>query len=343
MKELLSQTQMQKVRDFEKGFVATHLIHMGSKLGLFETLSKTRQGLTSDELAVRQGLHEPYVRIWCCTAYHFGILEVDASGRFTLEPFLTEILADTSHFKNYQGNIATSVEVFGRLFDRFPEYFKTGEPYENLYTPEMSRAYYEATKNIHLVFRYMILPRNHLLKEALERGCKFLDIGCGRASLIVALAQVFEASSFVGIDPNLYGIEEAKKAISQLGLGKRVSVENIGGEELAYVNEFDVATMVANVHEIKPGLRETVLRNAFQALKAEGQLLLLDFPFPAEMVDFRNPLYDFAILDQFRKAIVGYGHTSTYKRDHMLGSVGFKDLDRRTIGRGMFELVTATK
>jgi len=54
-------------------------------------------------------------------------------------------------------------------------------------------------------------------------------------------------------------------------------------------------------------------------------------------------VYDFAILDQFRKTIVGYDHLNDYRRNWLLETIGFKDLQGRTIGKGMFELVTAVK
>jgi len=64
MREILASDQLDKIRAFEKGFVATHLIHIGAKLGLFEALSKAGEGLTAGELAVQTGLHEPYEDIF---------------------------------------------------------------------------------------------------------------------------------------------------------------------------------------------------------------------------------------------------------------------------------------
>lgn len=343
MREELSQAQMGKVRGFEKGYVAAHLINIGSKLGLFEALNDTKDGVTSSDLAAKLGLHEPYVRIWCRTAHHFEILDCDSHGRFRLQPFLDEILGDRSHFKNYLGNISATIDIFGNLFGRFPDYFRTGGEIQDPYSPERSRVYYEATKNVHLVFQYMILPKSDHLKNLLETGCSFLDIGCGMGSLVINLAGVFDKSRFLGIDPNPYAIEEARKTTTLEGLDNRVSFENMGGEAIPYKDQFDIATMVANIHEINPEVREKVLVKAHEALKEEGHLVILDFPFPEEPADFRNPLYDFAVLDQFRKTCFGHDHISHFKRDRMLGQVGFVEKKRKTIGRGMFELLIVRK
>ena len=231
----------------------------------------------------------------------------------------------------------------GLSAEETPDYFRTGRILETMYTPESSKVGYETTKNIHLVFLFMIFPKNDQLTQMLERGIRFLDIGCGRGDLIVQLARNFQNSVFVGVDPNPYGIEEAKNTISQLGFEKRVSVEKIGGEGLPYSDEFDMASMVVTLHEIPPNVRVKVVEKAYRALKSGGQLLILDFPYPSKLEDFRNPAYDYGILDQFYEAVAGTIHLNVYEQNELLTKVGFRNIQRRTIGKGMFEFITATK
>lgn len=343
MEEINAASQMAKIRNFEKGFIATHLINIGEKLKLFETLCKAKEGMTIPDLASKLGLHEPYLKIWCQTAYHFEILDCDQLGRFRLQPFLDEILGDKSHFRNYLANISLSVNFLGKFFEEYPDYFRTRGTAENPYTPEISKAVFEVTKNFPLVFLSMIFPKNDLLKQMLERGIRFLDIGCGRGNLIIQLAQVFKKSMFFGIDPDAHAIEEAKVAISQLGLDKQVSVENLGGEDSPYNEQFDMVSMAVTLHEINPNVRGKVVEKAYRALKSNGQLLILDFPFPSKLEDFRNPMYDFGILDQFFEVCAGFVHLNVQEQNEMLQKVGFKNIQRMTIGKGMFEFITATK
>jgi SAM-dependent methyltransferase len=145
------------------------------------------------------------------------------------------------------------------------------------------------------------------------------------------------------VDPAKHGIEAARKRIAQKGLGERVSAENIGGHEIGYSREFDLAMMVVSLHEIRPEIREKAVRKAHQALKAGGQIVILDFPNPAKMEDFRYPMYDMTIQEQFFEICPGFVHRNTNERNEMLERVGFKDLDRMAIGKGIFELVTATE
>jgi ubiquinone/menaquinone biosynthesis C-methylase UbiE len=344
MNEVSGKTQMAKIRGFEKGFMAIHLINVGAKVGVFEKLNEAKQeGLAVSDLAKELGLHEPYLKFWCQTAYHFEILDCDEQGRFKLQPFFDEILGDKNHFRNYLANIAIDVDIVGKGMVEAPEYLRSGEIIESYHEPEMSKIGYEATKNIYLAFLFMILPNNEHLKQMLDEGIKFLDIGCGNGSLIIQLAQAFANSKFVGVNPDIHGIEAAIKTISQMKLDERVSVENIGGQNLSYKNEFDMVCMVVTLHEIPTDVREKVVEKAYQTLKTGGYLLILDFPYPGKLEDFRNPMYDYGILDQFYEMCMGTVHLNMQEQEEMLSTAGFKDIRRAPVGKGMFEFVTAIK
>lgn len=345
MEEITVGSQWAKVRSFEKGFFATHLMNLGAKLGVFEALYEAKEGMTIPDLASKLKLHEPYLKILCQTAYHYEILDCDNQGRFRLEPFLDEILGDRSHYRNYLANIAMSVDFIGKGLsaEEALDYFRTGRTLETPYTKEFSKIAYETTKNTFLLFLSRILPKNEHLNQMLERGIKFLDIGCGRGDLIIQLAQNFQNSVFVGVDPNPNGIGEAKNTILQLGLEKRVSLENIGGDGLPYSDEFDMISMVVTLHEIPPDVRVKVVEKTYQALKSGGQLIILDFSYPSKLEDFRNPAYDYGVLDQFYEAVAGIVHLNVREQNELLTEVGFKDIRRMAIGRGMFEFITATK
>jgi|WetSurSiteA1Bulk_404760.scaffolds.fasta_scaffold42743_2 ubiquinone/menaquinone biosynthesis C-methylase UbiE len=343
MDEVSSGSQMSKIRNFERGFFATHLINLGSRLNLFETLNSGKEGMTSQDVAGVLGLHEPYVKTWCQTAYHYGILDCDENEKFRLQPHLDEILGDRSHFKNYLANIELSVDCIGKLLEEFPDPYRTGRMLESSYTPEVSKAVSATTKNMHLAFAFMIFPKNEELRQKLEQGARLLEIGCGRGELLTNLAQAFGKSTFVGVDPDSHGIEAARNKIAQMGLIERVSVENMGGEELQYHGEFDLVLMVVSLHEIRPEFREIVVGKAYQALKPGGQIIILDFPYPGRIEEFRNPMYDMAILEQFFEICLGFVHLNTQERNKMLENAGFRDLRHMPIGKGMFELVRAAK
>lgn len=343
MEELTAKTQMEKIRKFEKGFMAIHLINLGEKLGIFQYLNKNKGGLTVADLAAHLKLHEPYLKTWCQTAYHFDILDCDEERRFALQPFLDEILGDKSHIRNYLANIALDVDLIGKGMNEAAEYFRNGQAMQGYVGPDASAMAYATTKNIYLAFLFMILPKHETLKNLLSDGISFLDIGCGDGALIIQLAQAFPKSRFVGINPDLNGIESARAAITQSGLEGRVSVQQIGGEEFTYADEFDLISLVVTLHEIMPENRKKVMEKTFQALKPGGTLLILDFPYPSKLEDFRNPIYDYGILDQFYEICIGTAHLTVEEQNELITQVGFKNINRITIGKGMFDFITALK
>jgi len=177
----------------------------------------------------------------------------------------------------------------------------------------------------------------------LDKGIKFLYIVCGDGSLIIQFANAFAKSKFVGVNPDAHGVDSAKATISQIGLEERVTVETIGGEQLSYKDEFDMVSMVVTLHEISPAIRESVVEKAYQALKSGGYILILDFPYPDNIKDFRNPLYEYGIMDQFYETAIGTVHLNINEQNEILKTAGFKDIQRMPVGKGMFDFITATK
>ncbi len=343
MEEVSIDTQTAKVLNFVKGFKAAHLINLGVKLGIFEALNEAKDGITVSDLASKLRLHEPYLKIWCQTAYHFEILDIDSEGRFRFQPFLDEVLGDRTSYRNWLGNVAISVDIQGDRFIKSPDYFRSGKIIEG-YTPERSDSMAEASKQITLAFLNIIFPQNQHLKQMLEKGVRFLDIGCGQAGLIIELAQTFEKSTFVGAEPVTYSTEKVKKRISELGLEERVSVENMGGEALPFDDEFDMINMSVTFHEIVPDVRVKVMENAYRALKTGGKLLIFDFKYPDKIEDFRNPEYMPGVVDAFDEIVLGVVHLNQQEQNEFFTGLGFKDIQRMDIeGFTGLEIITATK
>ena len=140
MAEITSREQLEKVRGYEKGYFATRLIGIGIELGLFEKIDAAKEGITTIDLAEQLGLHEPYVKIWCQTAYSWELLDYDDSGKFRLPHGLNEVLVDKTNPRNYEGNIHVTIKQLGPLFDRYGEFFKSGERFFMYAEPEVGKA-----------------------------------------------------------------------------------------------------------------------------------------------------------------------------------------------------------
>ncbi|MEE8373814.1 MAG: class I SAM-dependent methyltransferase [Dehalococcoidia bacterium] len=343
MEEISAERQMAKIGDFQRGFKAIHLINIGAKLGVFQALNEAKEGIRVSELASKLGLYEPYLKIWCQTAYCFEILDCDKEGRFKFQPFMDEVLGNASSAGNHLSGINLVVNVTGERLKDSADYYHTGRIMES-YTPERSEMVAEATRMLHRVIISGPLPmlsEDDPIRQMLDQGIRFLDVGCGRGDFIIELAQSFGNSRFTGIDPVPHGIEGGKRIISQLGLEERVSLEHSGGEELPYNDEFDIVGMVLVFHEILPDVRVRVVAEAYQALRKDGKLWMIDFSYPVGLEDFRNTLYGPGVIDQFDETCLGVVHLNAHQQNGMLSDAGFTDIQRTSL-RGI-DTITATK
>ncbi len=342
MEEISAESQLAKISSFHKGFKATHLINIGAELGIFKALNESKEGFTVSELASKLGLHEPYLKIWCQTAYYFEILDCDNHGQFRYQPFMDEILGDQSNLNNRLAANTLAVNVTGQRLTDSLDFYRTGEIVED-YPPERTEIVAETTSVAHkfIGLYFSSLPEDDPIRQMLERGAKFLDIGCGAGGFITLLAQSFKNSRFVGIDPVPHGIETGNKIISELGLKNQISLEHIGGEAITYNDEFDIVAMILTLHEIPPDIRAKVVEKAYKALKTDGLLLIFDFSFPEKLEDFRNPAFEPGVLDQFDDCLLGAILPNEREENEMFTEVGFKDIKR--ISMLGFDIVTAAK
>jgi len=345
MEEISLKSQEEKIRSFERGYRATHVINTGLHFGIFKALNLALEGMTAQDLAVKLMLHEPYLKVWLQTAYHFEILDCDNNGRFRLQPHLAEILSiepllgqDSIHI-GFRADSTVQGDNESPLYN----YIRAGIPINVHKSPESSLATAEATKGVYMVFLSIILPQYGDLEEMLRQGIKFLDIGCGSGNLIIELAHAFGESIFVGVDPDIYGIERAQTTTSGLGLDHQVSFEEMEAGDLTYNDEFNMVCLVATLHEILPEVRTQAMEKVYKALIKKGKLLVLDYPYPGRLEDFRNPRYNYGVIEQYFEVVNGIVHLSALEQDELLSQAGFKNIQRTDIGEGMFDFIMATK
>jgi SAM-dependent methyltransferase len=345
MPEITLEEQRAKLQSYEKGFFAIYLMKIGIDLGLFKKLNSCDKGMNPRALASELGLHEPYVKSWCKTAYNLEIINCDAKGRFKLAPHMDGLLADNENFYYFGPTINMRVGYSAEHLNMFQQCFKSGGSLPpEIYSDDFSKAQKAMSdQGIPAGYMFMLIPSIQGLKERLDAGIRFLDVGCGSGLLMVQLAKAFPSCDFVGVEVDRFAVEDAGKNIRDNGVRDRVAVFYIDEDGLNYDREFDIVNLSLVLHEIKRDKKRSSMAKSYSALKDSGEIIVLDFAYPEKLQDLRKPQYTSGILDQFNELTRGSEILPIGAKHRLLLEVGFKSPTTIPVLGGSFEVTHALK
>ena len=249
---------------------------IGHRTGLFDAMS-TLPPATSEEIAVRAGLNERYVREWLGAMTTGGVVSFDSgSRRFSLPAehaaFLTRAAAadNMAVFAQYIG-------VLGSVEDDIVDCFKKGGgvPYEKF--PRFHEVMAEDSgQSVLSSLESHILPLVPGLTDRLARGIRVLDLGCGQGRIVNRLAAMYPQSTFVGMDLSAEAIASAKDDATRNGQAncEFVAVDLSNFDDWAEPASFDLVTTFDAVHDQAKPLN--VLCGIQRTLKPDGTYLMQD-------------------------------------------------------------------
>lgn len=249
---------------------------IGHRTGLFDAM-RDQPPMASEDIAVRAGLNERYVREWLGAMVTSGVVDVDPRTlRFSLPPehaaFLTRAAAadNIAVFTQYIG-------LLGDVEDDIVECFKHGGgvPYQRF--PRFHAVMAEDSgQSVLSSLVSHVLPLVPGLTEQLARGIQTLDVGCGQGRIMIRLAELFPNSRFVGMDLSEDAIAAAGNEASAKGLGnvEFVAMDLSGFHETAAPESFDFITTFDAVHDQAAPLN--VLKGIHRALRRDGVYLMQD-------------------------------------------------------------------
>jgi cyclopropane fatty-acyl-phospholipid synthase-like methyltransferase len=152
-----------------------------------------------------------------------------------------------------------------------------------------------------------VLPTLPGLHARLLSGARILDVGCGTGDAIVELATRFPKVWCVGLEVDDVSFRLAQKLIADRGLSTRVEVHLVQGTDWPerFAGSFDSVTTFLALHEIRPDLKDLVLKRCAWELSPKGQLLLFDERYPRQAAELRDPVSIFAVMAQWYELIWG--------------------------------------
>ena len=266
------------------GFHRTWLIYLGVELGLFERLRDTgRGGLTSSGLAAATGCVESAVEAWLLAADAHDLVTIH-DGRATVDGATTDILLDETRAEYLGGQFVHAV-VASLDWDGMLDYFRTGRPIAQ--RPDRYRASIErlTVQDIAVFFGEALAALPQLVAD-LSRGGRVVDVHCGGGRWLIAMAQRFPALELVGVEFQPDSVVRATANVAAAGLTGRIAIHQADVTTPDEVGAYGLAYFQYALHQLPDPTAS--LGAAWAALRAGGWLLVLDWPLPSSLDEFRT-------------------------------------------------------
>jgi len=266
------------------GFYRTWLIYLGLELGLLAHLRDAgRAGLTPFELANAAGADPAAVEVWAWAADAHGLATLH-DGHLVIDEDVAPILLDEQVPEFLGGQIVHAV-VASLDWDRLVDVFRTGTPVRS--RPDRYRVSIErlTVQDIAVFFQEALAALPQLAAD-LRHGGRVLDVHCGGGRWLIAMARRFPGLDLVGVEFEPDSVERARKNVEGAGLGNRIRIEHGDVERPGHDGEFDLTYFQYALH-LLPDPR-VALRAAWASLRPGGRLLVLDWPLPSTVEEFRS-------------------------------------------------------
>lgn len=325
---------MGKVLEDFAGMTTTWLCALGERHGLFRALADAPA--TSEELAARTNTNERYVREWLRALTASEYLHHDRdSGRFVIPAEHVPVLAEERGPYFFGGGFQMSLG-FLPVVERVSAAFKHGG---GAAQPDYGEDTWEGMERFtagwldHLLLQDWIPALPHV-REKLEDGARFADVGCGAGGALIKLAGEYPRSSFVGYDLFEGQVALARRNVAEAGLEGRIELR-VADAVKGLDETFDVVSTFDVVHDAADP--EGLMRGIRGALADHGSYLML------EMKSADDPADNVGLIPSFLYgASVFYCMTTSLAQEGVgLGTCGMPEAKVRELaGRVGFGDVT---
>jgi SAM-dependent methyltransferase len=300
----LPSLDMDKLNAFVGRFVgdlgaAVHagMVVIGERLGLYKALAAGP--MTSAELAAKTHTDERYVREWLGSQAAGGYVTYDdKTKRFSLSPEQAFTLANEDSPAYLPGAFELALGSLAAV-PRITESFRTGagmgwgEHNDGVFhgCEKFFRPGYAAN----LMSAW--IPALEGVEQKLKSGARVADVGCGKGSSTLLMAQAFPNSRFYGFDYHDKSVEGARESAKRAGVADRVTFEVAAAKGYAG-KDYDFVAVFDCLHDM--GDPVGAAKHVRESLAKDGTWMIVE-PFAND--DFKdnlNPLgrmyYSFSTL-----------------------------------------------
>lgn len=261
-----------------EGAVTAGMIHLGDRLGLYQSMATRPDGDTSTSLAAHLNLHERWVREWLHNQVAARIVSCKdisaADPIFFLTPEAVCVLATPSHPAYGMGMFHRLPQTMNAL-NEMPESFRTGIGHDyDSHGPEgavgIEKSFEPWNQNFLIPY---VVPALSGVQAELEKGARVADIGCGAGGLSLLLGRTFPKSTFIGYDISQHALDRANDRLTSEGLSN-VRFTDPRRESITDGEKFDLICTFDCIHDMTHPT--DMMKTIRQSLKDDGTWLLVD-------------------------------------------------------------------
>lgn len=252
------------------------MVSIGHRTGLFDALADLPPA-TLDEIVSHTALDRRYTLEWLSAMVTGKIIRYAPDNHHYHLPENHAALLTRSATPDNIAVFAQYIGLLGQVEDRIIDCFRNGGGVGYEHFPRFHEVMAEDSgQTVLSALDEHILPLTGNLVSALQNGIRVLDVGCGRGSALLHLADRYPNSEFVGYELSEEAIGHAHSQAMTQGLSnlrfERRDLTDFA--ETAETELFDLVTAFDAIHDqIAP---QSVLDGIHRTLKPGGTFLMQD-------------------------------------------------------------------
>jgi 2-polyprenyl-3-methyl-5-hydroxy-6-metoxy-1,4-benzoquinol methylase len=278
-----------RVWQYKQGEVVSLMIHLGDRLGLYRALAGAGP-IGAEDLAARTGLQSRWLLEWLRCQAASGLVESGDGETFELTPEAEAVLADETGSLWFAAGAFQGGVVPPEVRDRLADAFRTGIglAYDDLGPDAAHGVERMLAPWSRLALVPNILPSLDGVVERLRTGARVADVGCGAGVALLAMAEAFPGSQFIGYDPSKHAIARAQENLTRAGLAN-VELRPEGAQALPDSPTYDLVVTFDCIHDMPhPDEAISAIR---RAITPDGTWLIKDIRSSGSWAyDQRNPV-----------------------------------------------------
>ncbi|MDZ7760583.1 MAG: class I SAM-dependent methyltransferase [Desulfovermiculus sp.] len=329
---------------------------LGYRTGLFDALDNIGRPAPIEHIAKQTGLSERYIREWLGVMVCGRVVELFPGEEGEDLYFLPPEHADLITKRAGQANMGVYTQEIPLLaqsaYECVAQGFLTGQGVSFDHYPDFQEFMAQLAEAKHrqtLVDSFLPSVAKGRIIDRLHSGIQVCDLGCGRGTAVLLMAQAFPASRFMGLDIDAKALSWAGQEAEKLNLDNVQFVfqdaADLSGDE-QWQDVFDYVTAFDAIHDQSHPL--SALRGIRAMLKPDGILSMVDIAASSRLADNADHpmgpfLYTVSLMHCMPVGLVdnGAGLGMMWGRQKavaMLEEAGFVDIAVREIPDDPFNL-----